>query len=91
MSGIRKTARLLILGLDGATFRVIKPLCEEGKLPDSGVGIVGGAGKESLAIEKIMYRDSWQTAYMARWKAPSPHLLVLLGLSCIGEGIPYEC
>lgn len=26
--------RLLVIGLDGATFRVIKPLCNEGELPN---------------------------------------------------------
>ena len=52
--------KLLIIGLDGVTFRLIKLLCEDGELPDSGVVIVGGAGKESLAGAEIMSRKSWQ-------------------------------
>ena len=34
--------KLLIMGLDGATFQVIKPLCDEGKLPTLNSLIAGG-------------------------------------------------
>jgi len=63
--------KLLMIGLDGATFRVLKPLCAEGKLPNLGHLLAKGSSGILESTYPPFTAPAWTS--MATGKNPGKH------------------
>ncbi len=64
-------SRVLVVGFDGATFQVIRPLLEQGKLPNFRKIMEGGISGELLSVPNMISAAAWTS--FATGKNPGKH------------------
>jgi len=73
VAGVSRTAlrKIVFIGIDGADWRIINPLFEQGRLPNLKKIVDGGASGQLRTIEPILSPLIWTT--MATGKLPEEH------------------
>ena len=65
------TNRVLMIGLDGATFRLLRPLCEMGVLPFLASMMRGGVVADLMSTNNPLTPPAWTS--MTTGRSPEVH------------------